>query len=391
MRNSPATYYSRTNTHEATSWSSYRTREMNTRPHYGATRAWNTRGQHVRAQNETAGYGLGRESFNQRGYTNGTNSCTRSSPYWSYQTKEMNARPQHGATRTWNTRGQQARAQNETAGYDLGRPYNQRGYMGNTYSQPGSTRNQPGRSFSNRILKQRDTNARPFHGPEACRTNDYVQNTQNKSTWRNMSRRPQKGASGRRNRKTRRARGRNESSSTNPPNVAKVDTWLNQFTDSLIKFTLNPNLPWSQTSPPKTPVPVVSLLDEEHAHEVGPTISKQMVLHSARDSQFSGKEFKLLYPNFSWPLSGSEWVEKMTEYDTYDPILIRLREIMQGIHSYKHCSILPFATPRQYQKNGDERGNKQNRWDPNRRPPKWVPEVVYVFGEQWAGKCKLTY
>ncbi|KAF9387012.1 hypothetical protein CPB97_003070 [Podila verticillata] len=362
---------------------------MNARPQYGATwsttRTWSTRGQQARAQNGTAGDDLGKQSYNQRGYTNGTNAYTRSGPFSSYWTKELNPHPRYGSTSAWNTKGPQARSHNETAVYDLGRPYGERKYMGKPYSRPGPTRNQRGRAFSNQILKSRDTNARPLDGPGAYRTNDHGRNTQNKSTWRDMSHHTQKGARGRHNRKTRRARGGNENSSTNLPNDAKVDTWLNQFTDSLIKVSLNPNLPWSQTSPPKNPVPVVSLLDEEQAREVGPTISKQMVLHSARDSQFSGKEFELLYPNFSWPLSGSRWVEKMTEYDTYDPILIRLRDIMRGIHSYKHFSVLPFATPRQYQKMGDERGNKKNRWDPNRLPPKWVPEVVYVFGEQWGG------
>lgn len=109
-----------------------------------------------------------------------------------------------------------------------------------------------------------------------------------------------------------------------------------------------------------------------------------MVLHSARDSHFSGKDFPLLFPNFVWPLSGAEWVEKMTEYDTYDPILIRLQEIFKGIPSYKHCSILPFVTPRQNVRIREER-SERNR-DPNRQPPNWISEVVYVFGEAWAGK-----
>ncbi|KAF9295087.1 hypothetical protein BGZ74_010973 [Mortierella antarctica] len=73
----------------------------------------------------------------------------------------------------------------------------------------------------------------------------------------------------------------------------------------------------------------------------------------------------------------------MTEYDTYDPILIRLRDIFKGIPSYKHCSILPFVTPRQNVRICAERLQKHQ--DSNRQPPKWEPEVVYVFGEAWAG------
>ncbi|KAF9310996.1 hypothetical protein BG003_007899 [Podila horticola] len=73
----------------------------------------------------------------------------------------------------------------------------------------------------------------------------------------------------------------------------------------------------------------------------------------------------------------------MTEYDTYDPILIRLQEIFKGIPSYKHCSILPFVTPRQNVRIREER-SERNR-DPNRQPPNWISEVVYVFGEAWAG------
>lgn len=347
-------YYSRVKNENAdgTYTSSYWTGNMSTRPQHGAAaNTWNDQEQQTRPQNGKAGYDLGANAF--------------TGP----------------ATYAWNGRGPQAHTQNGTGYSAGGQFFDQRGCQNEADAYTGSEHlhTLSGIPIYDRILTTHDTNAHPLHGPGAYNSNICgLPGPKKTTTGYNMN--PQKRARRRsRKRKTRHAQEANE----NPTNDAIVDMWLNTFTDSLIKFSLNP----SHAPPPTGPAPVVSLLDEE-AHEVAPTISKQMLLHSACGSQFSGRDFPLLFPNFVWPLGGTEWVEKMTEYDTYDPILIRLRDIFKGIPSYKHCSILPFVTPRQNVRICAERLQKHQ--DSNRQPPKWEPEVVYVFGEAWAGKCACS-
>lgn len=164
----------------------------------------------------------------------------------SYWTKNMNTRPQHGtAANAWNDQGQ-VRAHNGTGYNTRGQLYNQRGCENgaNAYTRPGPghTRTFSGKPISDRILKTRDMNTYPLHGPGAYNTNAYgtgaynsnayVQPTPTKKTPRHsMNRRPQKAARGRPwIRKTRR-----QEAKKNSTNDAKVDTWLNKFTDSLIK------------------------------------------------------------------------------------------------------------------------------------------------------------
>ncbi|KAG0025956.1 hypothetical protein BGZ81_006719 [Podila clonocystis] len=362
-------YYSRVRNANGTYTASYWTGNMSTCTQRGAAaNTGNGEGQQAHPQNGKAGCGLGRHIHEQRGYI-GANA---------YTGPDL---PQEGATYTRNDRGPQTHTQNGIDYCPGGQFNDQRGCKIEAKAYTGSehTRTLSGRPIYDRILKTSDTNARPLQGPGTYNTNANGPAPKKTAACHKKKRRLQKRARGSPwNRKTRHAQEAKENST----NDAKVDTWLNNFANSLIKLSLNP----SQAIPPTGPAPVVSLLDEE-AHEVAPTISKQMVLHSARDCQFSGKDFRLQFPNFVWPLSGAEWVERMTEYDTYDPILIRLRDTFKGIPSYKHCSILPFVTPRLNVTIREERYERNKRnWDPNRQPPKWVPEVVYVFGEAWAGK-----
>ncbi|KAG0015074.1 hypothetical protein BGZ81_011856 [Podila clonocystis] len=63
--------------------------------------------------------------------------------------------------------------------------------------------------------------------------------------------------------------------------------------------------------------------------------------------QFHRPGYLFCFPDAPLPTL-NEWVDYMTLYETYDPILARLREAMDDVVAYCHTSFAPFATPEHY-------------------------------------------
>ncbi|KAF9374341.1 hypothetical protein CPB97_012157 [Podila verticillata] len=63
--------------------------------------------------------------------------------------------------------------------------------------------------------------------------------------------------------------------------------------------------------------------------------------------QFQRPGYLIHFPDAPLPTKDL-WVDYMTRHETYDPILVRLREAMSDVMAYCHTSYAPFATPEQY-------------------------------------------
>ncbi|KAG0319860.1 hypothetical protein BG000_003759, partial [Podila horticola] len=71
--------------------------------------------------------------------------------------------------------------------------------------------------------------------------------------------------------------------------------------------------------------------------------------------QFHRPGYMFCFPDAALP-SLDEWVDYMTQHETYDPILARLRVAMDDVPAFCHTSYAPFATPEQYQQRKDHLG-----------------------------------
>ena len=63
--------------------------------------------------------------------------------------------------------------------------------------------------------------------------------------------------------------------------------------------------------------------------------------------QFQRPGYVIHFPDTPIPTK-DQWVDYMTRHETYDPILVRLREAMSDVMAYCHTSYAPFATPEHY-------------------------------------------
>ncbi|KAF9320448.1 hypothetical protein BG003_006045 [Podila horticola] len=71
--------------------------------------------------------------------------------------------------------------------------------------------------------------------------------------------------------------------------------------------------------------------------------------------QFHRPGYMFCFPDAALP-SLDEWVDYMTQHETYDPILARLRVAMDDVPAFCHTSYAPFATPEQYRQRKDHLG-----------------------------------
>ncbi|KAG0348302.1 hypothetical protein BG004_005437 [Podila humilis] len=64
--------------------------------------------------------------------------------------------------------------------------------------------------------------------------------------------------------------------------------------------------------------------------------------------QFYRHGYNILFPYHRMLGSGEEWVRYMVKFETYDPILLRLRQVLGDVRHYCHPTYRPFMTTGQY-------------------------------------------